>query len=134
MRLAGLAPGDRNVEIAPGTAQATVPLAERGLAVTAVELGPSLAALARARLRRFPAVEVVTGAFEDWQPAAGPAYRAVTVFNALHWIDAAVKYAKPAALLAPGGAFAVANTQSGAARRGRAVLDAGAGGLPGGRL
>jgi SAM-dependent methyltransferase len=111
VRLAGLAPGDRIVEIAPGTGQATVPLAERGLAVTAVELGASLAALARDRLRRFPAVEVVTSAFEDWQPAAGTAYRAVTVFNALHWIDAGVKYAKPAALLAPGRAFAVVNTQ-----------------------
>jgi SAM-dependent methyltransferase len=111
VQLAGLVPGDRIVEIAPGTGQATVPLAERGLAVTAVELGPSLAALARQRLRRFPAVEVVTGAFEDWQPPAGTRYRAVTVFNALHWIAAEAKYAKPAALLAPGSAFAVVSTQ-----------------------
>ena len=36
MRLAGLAPGDRIIEIAPGTGQATVPLAARGLAITAV--------------------------------------------------------------------------------------------------
>jgi SAM-dependent methyltransferase len=50
MRLAGLAPGDRVLEIAPGTGQATVPLAERGLAVTAVELDPALAALAGTRL------------------------------------------------------------------------------------
>jgi protein-L-isoaspartate O-methyltransferase len=60
IRLAGLSPGDRVLEIAPGTGQATVPLAERGLAVTSVELGPSLAAVARRRLARFPAVEVVT--------------------------------------------------------------------------
>jgi SAM-dependent methyltransferase len=68
IRLARLAPGDRVLEIAPGTGQATVPLAERGLAVTAVELGPALAAAARRRLARFPAVEVVTRSFEDWQP------------------------------------------------------------------
>jgi SAM-dependent methyltransferase len=111
VELAGLAPGDQMVEIAPGTGQATVPLAERGLAVTAVELGPALAGLARRRLRAFPSVEVVTGAFEDWQPPAGASYRAVAVFNALHWIDPAVRYAKPAALLAPGCAFAVVGTQ-----------------------
>ena len=65
IRLARLAPGDRVLEIAPGTGQATIPLAERGLAVTAVELGPALAAAARRRLARFPAVEVVTSSFED---------------------------------------------------------------------
>jgi hypothetical protein len=45
-----------------------VPLAERGLAVTAVELGPDLAAIARRRLSAFPEAEVVTCSFEDWQP------------------------------------------------------------------
>src|SRR6201996_8274766 len=30
------------------------------------------------------------------------------VFNALHWIDPAVRFAKPAALLAPGSAFVIA--------------------------
>jgi SAM-dependent methyltransferase len=109
IRPAGLAPGDRVLEIAPGTGQATLPLAERGLGVTAVELGPSLAALARHRLRGFPAVEVVTGAFEDWEPAAGARYRAVVVFNALHWIDPGVRYARPAGLLELGSAFAVVN-------------------------
>jgi len=39
--LAGLDAGGRVIEIGCGTGQATVPLAERGLAVTAVELGPS---------------------------------------------------------------------------------------------
>lgn len=111
MRLAGLAPGDRIVEIAPGTGQATVPLAERGLAVTAVELGPSLAAVARRRLAHFPAVEVVTSSFEDWQPRDNVSYDGVVVCNALHWIDAEARYAKPAALLRPGAAFAVVSCQ-----------------------
>jgi protein-L-isoaspartate O-methyltransferase len=43
IQLAGLRAGDRVVEIGCGTGQATVPLAERGLAVTAVELGAGLA-------------------------------------------------------------------------------------------
>jgi SAM-dependent methyltransferase len=107
LRLAGLAPGDRVVEIGCGTGQATVPLAERGLAVTAVELGPALAAVARHRTGGFPGVSVAAAAFEDWQDAGGTPVRAVVSFNALHWIDPAVRYAKPAGLLAPGGAMAV---------------------------
>jgi len=53
VRLAGLEAGDRVIEIGCGTGQATVPLAGRGLAVTAVELGPELAA-ADCHLRRLP--------------------------------------------------------------------------------
>jgi SAM-dependent methyltransferase len=111
MRLARLSPGGRVLEIAPGTGQATVPLAERGLAITAVELGASLAAVARRRLARFPAVEVVTSAFEDWQPPLDVVWNAVVVFSALHWIDPEVRYAKPAALLRPGSAFVAAGCQ-----------------------
>jgi SAM-dependent methyltransferase len=108
LRLAGLAPGARVLEIGCGTGQATVPLAERGLAVTAVELGASLAALARVRTARFPAVEVVTSTFEDWQPPDDRPWDAVVAFNSLHWVDPAVRYARPAALLQPGGALVVA--------------------------
>jgi len=106
VRLAGLAPGDRVAEIGPGTGQATVPLAERGLTVTAVEIDPSLAALAARRLAAFPAATVVTGTFEDWEPGGAP-FAAVVAFSALHWVDLTVRYAKPARLLRPGGAFAV---------------------------
>jgi protein-L-isoaspartate O-methyltransferase len=48
----------RVLEIGCGTGQATVPLAERGLAIVCVELGGSLAAFARRKLARFAAVEV----------------------------------------------------------------------------
>jgi SAM-dependent methyltransferase len=104
---AGLEAGDRVVEIGCGTGQATVPLAQRGLAVTAIELGADLAALARRRLAGFPAAEVVTCSFEDWQPQGGPA-DAVLAVNCLHWIDPELRYAKPYALLRPGGAMAIA--------------------------
>jgi SAM-dependent methyltransferase len=104
---AGLARGDLVIEIGCGTGQATVPLAERGLAVTAIELGGELAAVARRRLAGFPAANVVTSAFEDWQPD-GVLADAVLAVSALHWIDPELRYAKPYELLRPGGAMAVA--------------------------
>jgi SAM-dependent methyltransferase len=97
-------------EIGCGTGQASVPLAERGLAVTAVELRPALAAIARHRLAEFPAAEVVTGSFEDWQPARA-GFDAVVAVSSLHWIDPALRYAKPHALLRPEGILAVAGCQ-----------------------
>ncbi len=108
--LAGLGAGDRVIEIGGGTGQATVPLAERGLAVIAVELGADLAAIARRRVAGYPAAEVVTCSFEDWQPQGGP-FDAVVAVNSLHWIDPALRYAKPYRLLRPGGAMAVAGCQ-----------------------
>lgn len=108
--LAGLEAGDRVIEIGCGTGQATVPLAERGLAVTAVELGAELAAVARRRLAGFPAAEVVTGSFEDWQPRNTPA-DAVVAVNCLHWIDPELRYSKPYELLRSGGVMAVAGCE-----------------------
>jgi SAM-dependent methyltransferase len=70
--LTGIGPGSRVLEIGPGTGQATLPLAERGCRVVAVELGPDLAAVARRNLARFPTVEVVTAAFEDWPLPSEP--------------------------------------------------------------
>ena len=44
--LTDLAPGKRVLEIGAGTGQASLALAQRGLAITALELGPGLAELA----------------------------------------------------------------------------------------
>ena len=108
--LAGLEAGDRVLEIGCGTGQATVPLAARGLAVTAVELGAELAAIARRRLAGFPAADVVTSAFEDWPPQ-GATFDAVVAVNSLHWIDPRLRYSKPHGLLRSAGVMAVAGCQ-----------------------
>lgn len=107
--LLDLLPGGRVLEIGAGTGQATFPLAARGLSVTAVELGPRLAEVARRRLAAFPDVEVIAGSFEEWTPPARK-FDAVLAVNSLHWVDPAVRYAKPAALLGSGGLMAVAGT------------------------
>src|SRR5438445_864574 len=57
----------RVLEIGPGTCQATLPLAERGLAIVAVELGAALAEIARRNLAEYPRVEVVNADFEEWE-------------------------------------------------------------------
>jgi SAM-dependent methyltransferase len=84
--LTGIGPGSRVLEIAPGTGVLTVPLAALGGTVTAVELGPRLAGVARRNLARYPRAEVVVSAFEDWPLPAEP-FDAAVCASAAHWFD-----------------------------------------------
>jgi SAM-dependent methyltransferase len=70
--VADLRPGARILEFGPGTGKTTVPLAERKFQITAVELGPNLAAVARRMLARFPNVAVTVAAFEDFPLPSEP--------------------------------------------------------------
>ncbi|UXY17944.1 class I SAM-dependent methyltransferase [Streptomyces cynarae] len=108
--LAGARPGSRVLEVGCGTGQATVPLAERGCRITAVEAGPHMAAVARRNLAGTPAVEVVTADFESW-PLPEEPFDAVVSATAFHWIDPAVRTAQAADALRPGGALAVVRSQ-----------------------
>jgi SAM-dependent methyltransferase len=109
IQVAGLRPGSAVLEVGPGTGQATRPLAARGLRVLALELGPRLAAQARRNLAGFAAVEVVTSAFEAWDPGSAR-FDAVFACNSFHWVDPAVRFHKSAALLRPGGHLIVLAT------------------------
>src|SRR6266511_3093437 len=91
--LACIGPGCRVLEIGCGTGQATVPLAQRGCEVVCVELGAAMAAVARRKLARFPAVRVEVSAFEDW-PLPVERFDTVVSATAFHWIDPAVRVAK----------------------------------------
>ncbi|MCS7482689.1 class I SAM-dependent methyltransferase [Umezawaea endophytica] len=104
-----LAPGPRVLEIGPGTGQATLPLARLGRAVTAVELSPTMAAVAARNLADHPNAEVVVAAFEDW-PLPPEPFDLVLSATAFHWIDPAVRMRKSADALRPGGALAVIST------------------------
>jgi SAM-dependent methyltransferase len=106
VELAGLDRRARVLEIGPGTGKATLPLAGRGMRVTGIELGSSLAAVAQRKLALFPGVQIVNADFETWEPP-GTDYDAVVAFTAFHWIKPDVRYTKAAAPLREGGALAV---------------------------
>ncbi|MFD8220489.1 class I SAM-dependent methyltransferase [Streptomyces sp. NPDC059697] len=108
--MAGTSPGCRVLEVGAGTGKATLPLAERGCRITAVELGADMAAVARRNLAGFGAVEVVTADFETW-PLPKEPFDTVVSATAFHWIDPAVRMVKAADALRPGGALAVVATQ-----------------------
>ena len=101
---AGLAPGDRLLEVGCATGKATVPLARRGFRVTCVELGPELAAAARRNLAGLGA-EVIQGRFEDWHDP-GRRFDLVFAATAWNWIDPARRYALAWRALRPGGHLA----------------------------
>jgi SAM-dependent methyltransferase len=107
--LAGLRPGARVLEIGSGTGQATLPLADRGFQITAIELGPSLAAVARRKLARFANVTVVEAAFEDW-PLPPEPFDAVISATAFHWLGPSVRISRSADALRPGGVLATIAT------------------------
>jgi SAM-dependent methyltransferase len=110
VELAAAPAGARVLEIGCGTGQATRALARRGFRIVCVELGENLAEFARGRLAEFPEVEIVTGAFESWEPR-GATFDMVFAATAWHWVDPAVRYARAAAALAPDGVLAIVATQ-----------------------
>src|SRR5690348_10946931 len=107
--LAGLGPHARVLEIGCGTGQATLPLAQRGCTVVAMDLSPDMVRIARRNLGQFPKVTVIASAFEDWQPADGP-FDAVLSATAFHWLDPEMRMVKTAGLLRPGGALGIVST------------------------
>jgi SAM-dependent methyltransferase len=119
----GIGPGSRVLEIGCGTGQATVALAERGYRVVAVELGREMAEVARRNLARFPGVEVVTAAFEDW-PLPEEPFDVVLSATAFHWIDPEVRVGRSADALRPGGTLATIATHHAAGGTGRFFVDA----------
>lgn len=103
----GLTPPARLLEVGCGSGKATMPLARSGFRITAIELGASLANEARHRLADYPMTEVITTPFESWQPDDPSPFSLVYAATSWHWIDARVKYARAAELLAECGYLAV---------------------------
>jgi SAM-dependent methyltransferase len=110
--MTALGPGSRVLEIGCGTGQLTVPLAERGAEVVALELGPRLAEIARRKTARFERVEVVVADFEDWPLPAEP-FDLVVAATSFHWLDPRTRVARCAAACGPTGALAIIDTRWG---------------------
>jgi SAM-dependent methyltransferase len=106
IELANLEPGSALLEIGCGTGQLSVPLAKHGVNLTAIELGPHLAALARQNLEEFPTARVDSSAFEDW-PLPEPGFDGVVCANAFHWLDPEIRVSKSAEALRPGGSLEI---------------------------
>lgn len=111
IRVTGLRPGDSLLEIGGGTGKSTVELARRDFAVTSVELGPELAAVARENLAPFPRAEVVCADFEHREPATGESFDLVFAATSWHWIDPATRYIEAARLIRPEGHLALWSAQ-----------------------
>ena len=80
------------LEVGPGPGLATLPLAERGYRIVAVELGERLAAEARRNLAAHRSVRIVNADFETWQPPTPHAFDLVLAASSWHWIDPAIGY------------------------------------------
>ncbi len=119
----GLQPGDRALEIGPGTGQATKQMARAGLAVTAIELGANLAAVARRNLAEYPLCSVVVADFNTWSLPAEP-FDLVYSATAFHWLDPKIRLAKCRAALRPGGWLAVWDSWHCAGGTGQFFIDA----------
>jgi SAM-dependent methyltransferase len=93
----------RMLEIGPGTGKATVLFARTGRELVAVEPGVKMAAVLRRNVAGFANVRVEEMKFEAY---AGSGFDLVYAAQAMHWIEPAMRYVKPAQLLRPGGALA----------------------------
>lgn len=104
VKRAGWSVGDQVLEVGAATGQLTVPLARHGLAITAIEPGPSLARTLRTRTAE-PSVSVVNTTFEAFRP--GRRYDGIVAANSFHWIDPDVAYHHAAHLLNEGSPLAL---------------------------
>lgn len=119
IEITGTDPRSRVLEVGAGTGQATLSFARRGLSLLALEPGPRLAAVARAKLAGFPHVCLLESSFESWS-LEHAAFDLVISAQALHWVDPEVRLVKAHSALKPGGWLAIfANIP----QRGRSALD-----------
>ncbi len=109
VRLTGLTVGGRVLEIGCGTGQLTLPLAEHGVSLVAVEAGERLAAIASRNLARFPNARVIVSTFEDWELPDEP-FDVVLAATAFHWLDEKSRVKKCVQALRPGGTLAIIDT------------------------
>ena len=97
------------VEIGPGTGQATKSLAARGYSITAIEIGKTLAEIARRELQQYPDVTIINDAFENVELPA-QSFDLIFAATSFHWIKPGLQYRKPHQLLKSNGHLAIVHT------------------------
>lgn len=98
--------GSRVLEVGCGTGQLTRPLLEHGAHVDAVELGQSLAGLARLNLAAYSQLSITVARFEEWALPSSP-FDAVVCATSYHWLDRKVRAQRCAQALRAGGSLVV---------------------------
>lgn len=93
------------VEVGIGTGQATVPVLNRGVHVTAVELGDDLAAFCASKFADRAQFSVVNMPFQDFSVPEN-SVDLIYSASAFHWIPEEIGYSKVFDMLRPGGVFA----------------------------
>jgi SAM-dependent methyltransferase len=104
--IAGLNPGSSVLEVGCGTGQATRSLAALGCAVTAVEPGLAMAALASQQLATFSNVVIEMSKFEDWIDR-GRKFDVLVAASSWHWVDPSIGWHRARDVLQPGGWMAL---------------------------
>ncbi|MBC8646541.1 MAG: class I SAM-dependent methyltransferase [Thermoanaerobaculia bacterium] len=103
----GLPPGAEVLDVGAGSGRASVPLAERGYRVIALEPSETMRAHGLQRAAAFgDRLEFVGGAAEETRRPAGSADLVVCA-QAFHWVDPARALPEFARVLRPGGGLAI---------------------------
>lgn len=93
------------VEVGIGGGQATLPILEKGCALTAVEYGENFSKLCAKKFVEYKNFSVITEKFENVS-FADVQYDLVYSASAFHWVPENIGYSKVYTMLKSGGAFA----------------------------
>ncbi|MFO7637210.1 MAG: methyltransferase domain-containing protein [Clostridia bacterium] len=87
------------LELGAGTGKATLPLAERGCIIHALEPGTDMAEVFREKTGRFPGITLDAVPFEQWDPKDNRLYEVILCAQAFHWLDEEARLEKCRGLL-----------------------------------
>ncbi|HKQ46321.1 MAG TPA: class I SAM-dependent methyltransferase [Rhizomicrobium sp.] len=105
--LAGLKPGDAVLDLGCGTGMLAIPLAQAGMAVTAMDPEPEMLAAAQmAAQQAGVAVTWIRGGSQDLTAHMGP-FRLVVMGRSFHWMDRAQTLAMLDKIVTPDGGVAL---------------------------
>ena len=85
---------EKILEIGAGTGKATIPFAEKGYTIHAIELGKDMAEVLRVKCGKYPNFSLDVASFEEWNTQNNEKYDMIYCAQAFHWLDANIKYKK----------------------------------------